>query len=85
MRTPGFSVDQLMELAGLSVACAVKQAALLTSASRTTSEGAVPVVAGPRSVPGRHMHDGSSLDFIYIALAHPLSGRGGRALKGAAR
>ena len=26
MRTPGFSVDQLMELAGLSVACAVKDA-----------------------------------------------------------
>jgi len=26
MRTPGFSIDQLMELAGLSVACAVKDA-----------------------------------------------------------
>lgn len=39
METPGFSVDQLMELAGLSVACAVKDA--YPAASK------VLIVAGP--------------------------------------
>ena len=39
MRTPGFSVDQLMELAGLSVACAVKDA--------YPDASSVLVVAGP--------------------------------------
>ena len=46
MRTPGFSVDQLMELAGLSVACAVKDA--------YPDASSVLVVAGP----GNHGGDG---------------------------
>ena len=43
MRTPGFSVDQLMELAGLSVACAVKDA--YPDASSTETRGAVVVAS----------------------------------------
>ncbi|CAM9471390.1 unnamed protein product [Phaeothamnion confervicola] len=45
MATPGFSVDQLMELAGLSVACAVADV-FPTSVSITASD-LVLIVAGP--------------------------------------
>ena len=65
MRTPGFSVDQLMELAGLSVACAVKDA------YPDASSGLV--VAGPGNnggdglVAARHLrHFGvAKVDVVY--------------------
>ncbi|CAM9895895.1 unnamed protein product [Discosporangium mesarthrocarpum] len=44
MSTPGFSVDQLMELAGLSVACAI---------GKVYSPGKVLVVAGPGNNGGK--------------------------------
>jgi len=56
MATPGFSVDQLMELAGLSVACALADAYPLPSGRR------VLIVAGPGNnggdglVAARHLH-----------------------------
>ena len=65
MRTPGFSVDQLMELAGLSVACAVKDA--------YPDASSVLVVAGPGNnggdglVAARHLrHFGvAKVDVVY--------------------
>ncbi|CAM9621121.1 unnamed protein product, partial [Choristocarpus tenellus] len=64
MSTPGFSVDQLMELAGLSVACAI--------AKVYPPPGRVLVVAGPGNnggdglVAARHLwHFGYRPDCLY--------------------
>lgn len=47
MRTPGFSIDQLMELAGLSCAGAIADAFPIPDTKSSASGAAVLVVAGP--------------------------------------
>ena len=53
MREPGFSIDQLMELAGLSVACAV--AAVFSPPSRILAVAGPGNNGGDALVAARHL------------------------------
>jgi len=64
MREPGFSIDQLMELAGLSVACAV--AAVFSPPSRILAVAGPGNNGGDALVAARHLiHFGYIVDILY--------------------